>query len=282
MADLRIFDRVEDVSKLVGCNTRNVEYRWTIFHDNLGSLPVGSNVLDFGAGSLRDSYELAVRGYNITSVDLDEKLLSSYSVEYEWPSNGTKRRLVSEAKPTDSLAKLSGEKFSLITCFDVLEHLDDPVPVLKLLRSHMTPDGKMFVTVPNGRTLFELALRVDLVIARATKRRLRPGEPHLQRNSPGKWVRLIERAGLKVVAHDMQIGVLVNTAFALVQLPILLCCRLLRRFGINFNGTEIASRICNGARMSALDRLDQASKPMLRGLYGWNLFVVSQGDRADS
>src|SRR3979411_2459982 len=153
MTEVRTFDRIEDVSKLVGCNTRNVEYRWTIFHDNLGSISAGSNVLDFGAGSLRDSYELAVRGYNVTSVDMDEKLLSSYSDEYEWPSNGKNRRLVSGADPFDSLTKLGSEKFSLISCFDVLEHLVDPVTVLKLLRSHMTTDGKMFITVPNGRTL---------------------------------------------------------------------------------------------------------------------------------
>src|SRR4051794_5560818 len=127
MAEVRTFDRIEDVSKLVGCNTRNVKYRWTIFLDNLGSIPAESNVLDFGAGSLRDSYELAVRGYNVTSVDMDEKLLASYSAEYEWPSNGTKRRLVSGVNPADSLVKLEGDKFSLITCFDVLEHLDDPV-----------------------------------------------------------------------------------------------------------------------------------------------------------
>ena len=35
MTEVRVFDRVEDVSKLMGCNTRNVEYRWSIFRKYL-------------------------------------------------------------------------------------------------------------------------------------------------------------------------------------------------------------------------------------------------------
>jgi 2-polyprenyl-3-methyl-5-hydroxy-6-metoxy-1,4-benzoquinol methylase len=281
MTEVRVFDRVEDVSKLMGCNTRNVEYRWSIFRKYLDSVSPGSNVLDFGAGSLRDSHELAVLGYNVTSVDMDEALLSSYRADYNWPSNGMTHRIVGGSDPAESLAKISGDKFSLVTCFDVLEHLDNPTPILELLGSHMAADGKMFITVPNGRTLFELAFRADLLIARATKRRLQPGEAHLQLNSPSQWRRLIEGAGLKVLAHDMQIGAVVNTSFALVQLPVLLLCRVLNRLGIRFDGAAISSRICNPKLMSALDRFDKVSKPALRNMYGWNLFVVSRRDSAD-
>lgn len=267
------FNRVADVSKLVGCNTRNVAYRWSIFQDGLKSVPDQGRVLDFGAGSLRESYDLALKGYRVTSVDMDQELLSRYAAEYDWPAS--KPTLVTGTDPIDSLRKVAGQKFDLITCYDVLEHLEDPVQVLRMLRSSMAPGARMFVTVPNGRTLFELALRFDLIISRLTKRKLQPGEPHLQRKSPRAWARIIESAGLKIEAHDMQIGFLVNTAFALIQVPTLLAGRVLRKFKINVDGARISSRICNETRMATLNRVDVATKPLFGSLYGWNLFVIS-------
>ena len=94
MVDLRTFDRTDDVSKLEGCNTRNVEYRWDLFSKGLEMIPRGGETLDFGAGSLRDSFELVKRGYNVTSVDLDLDTLSSYQTDYDWPANGTTRKIV--------------------------------------------------------------------------------------------------------------------------------------------------------------------------------------------
>ena len=73
----RTFDRSRDVPKLVGCNTRNVPYRWAIYERHLGSVPLDSNVLDFGAGSLRETFDLAERGYRVTAVDLDLELMRS-------------------------------------------------------------------------------------------------------------------------------------------------------------------------------------------------------------
>ena len=58
----------------------------------------------------------------------------------------------------------------------------------------------------------------------------------------------------------MQIGAVVNTSFALVQLPVLLLCRVLNRFGIRFDGAAISSRICNPEVMSALDRFLQGQQ----------------------
>lgn len=42
----------------------------------------------------------------------------------------------------------AGETFDLIGLFDVLEHLEHPVPTLEALRRHLTPDGQLVVTVP--------------------------------------------------------------------------------------------------------------------------------------
>ena len=82
-----IFDRRHDVSKLYGCNTRNVQYRWNLFAARIEELRKqfdAPHALDFGAGSLRDSYELARLGFSVTSVDLDPKLMQRYYQSYDW------------------------------------------------------------------------------------------------------------------------------------------------------------------------------------------------------
>src|SRR6266436_1186762 len=122
----RTFDRVDDVSKIEGCNTRGIEYRWSTFSNVIATFPAGSNALDFGAGSLRESYDLAVRGFNVTSVDIDSGLMSAYKASYDWPSNGTSHLIIGTGDLTEGLEKIVGQKFALVTCFDVLEHLDDP------------------------------------------------------------------------------------------------------------------------------------------------------------
>ena len=275
MDEILTFDRTDDVSKLEGCNTRGVEYRWDIFTKRLDTIPLGSHAIDFGAGSLRESFDLVRRGFNVTSIDIDGVSLSTYKEMYNWPANAA-HEIIANHDPFVALSELGDHKYSLITCFDVLEHLSDPVSALKELSKYMDDGALLFITVPNGRTLFELAFRLDLTIARATKRPLRPGEPHLQRNSPARWRCLISEAGLFVLDHEMQIGFFANTSAALIQLPLAFGGRVARKLGFNINALELSKRICNGPQASVMDFLDRHTKPILSGLYGWNLFVLAK------
>jgi 2-polyprenyl-3-methyl-5-hydroxy-6-metoxy-1,4-benzoquinol methylase len=275
MLDLRTFDRTGDVSKLEGCNTRNVEYRWDLFKRELANIPPGSEVLDFGAGSLRDSFELVSRGYNVTAVDLDSDLLQSYRSGYDWPDNGTTLKIVSGKDMADCLSQIGERKFALIICFDVLEHLEDPVAILRRMRGLLTPSGRIFITVPNGRTLYELWFRIVLVSSMLLRKRLRPGEPHLQKNSPKKWQEILRQADFSVLAHDMQIGFFVNTASALVQIPLYALGRLVRLTGLELPTEKILNTVCSKKAMARLDTIDRQTKPYLSGFFGWNLFVVA-------
>lgn len=275
MVDLRTFDRTDDISKLDGCNTRNVEYRWDLFSRELANIPAGSETLDFGAGSLRDSFELAKRGYNVTSVDLDRDLLLSYQADYDWPANGTTRKIVTGRDLAGCLSQIESEKFSLIICFDVLEHLEDPVSILRQMRASLKPEGRLFITVPNGHTLYELWFRFILIASRILGKKLRPGEPHLQRNSPGRWKEILSQAGFDVVNHDMQIGFFVNTACALAQIPLYTFGRLVRAMGFAFPTDKILDIICSKRAMASLNKIDGKTKPYLSGLYGWNLFIAA-------
>ncbi|MGH8230354.1 MAG: class I SAM-dependent methyltransferase [Steroidobacteraceae bacterium] len=268
------FDRTADVSKLEGCNTRGVGYRWDIFKRHLEKLPIGA-ALDFGAGSLRDSFELAVHGFRVTAIDIDLATLAAYRARYVWP-NDALPELVAGPDLLKNLALLAGRKFSLITCFDVLEHLADPVAALRALAAHLDHDGLLFVTVPNGRSLFEIVWRIDLMLARATGRVLTPGEPHLQRNSPAKWKRLIRDAGLSILEHDIQIGFFANTSAALIQVPLAMIGRVARKSGIKLDAIGLADRIIDGPQASVMDFLDRHTSSFLKPLYAWNLFVLAK------
>jgi 2-polyprenyl-3-methyl-5-hydroxy-6-metoxy-1,4-benzoquinol methylase len=246
-----------------------------LFSKALDNIPRGSDTLDFGAGSLRDSFELAKRGYNVTSVDLDRDLLLSYQADYDWPTNGTTRKIVTGQDLAGCLSQIESKKFSLIVCFDVLEHLEDPASILRQMRASLTPEGRLFITVPNGRTLYELWFRFILIASRIIGKKLRPGEPHLQRNSPERWKEILNEAGFGVVHHDMQIGFFVNTACALVQIPLYTFGRLVRAMGFSFPADKILNIVCSKSIMASLNKIDGKTRQYLTGLYGWNLFVVA-------
>jgi hypothetical protein len=147
--------------------------------------------------------------------------------------------------------------------------------VLRQMRALLAPQGRFFITVPNGRTLYELWFRLILITARILGKKLRPGEPHLQRNSPERWKEILNDAGFRVLAHEMQIGFLVNTANALVQIPLYTLGRLLRAVGVTFPAEKIQNIVCSKKAMEGLNKVDEKTKRYFGGLYGWNLFVIT-------
>lgn len=42
-----------------------------------------------------------------------------------------------------------GEPFDLIVCSEVLEHLDEPQPLVATMSRHLEPEGLLLITVPN-------------------------------------------------------------------------------------------------------------------------------------
>ena len=259
----RTFDRVHDVAKLIGCNTRNVEYRWSIFDRHLQRIPKGSPVLDFGAGSLRESYELTTMGFNVTAIDRDSASLQSYHADYVWSREP-------EIVASEDLASLRGRKFSLITAFDVFEHLHDPALLLSQMRELLSDGALIFCTVPNRRSLYEIAFRVNWKLGLAMGRTFTAGEPHIQFKSPKEWRSFFELCGFNVIEHEMAIGVFVNSWAALIDIPTGLLRKLLRKF--NMKPGNIANALAGPRVMATLDAIDRRTQ--FSSLYGWNLFVL--------
>ena len=63
-----------------------------------------------------------------------------------------------ESNINNSFSKLGNQKFDLILIISVLEHLDNPVEVLKKCKNILKPNGKILINVPTWAGKFFLEL----------------------------------------------------------------------------------------------------------------------------
>ena len=274
-----IFDRRNDVSKLYGCNTRNVRYRWSLFETRIEQLQnrfESPRALDFGAGSLRDSYELASRGFNVTAFDLNDDVLQRYYESYDWTKAPNTATIKSGS--LDNLTQ--SDPVQLIIAFDVIEHLEDPASYVQTFNKILCDDGYLFTIVPNRRSLFERYFKRTL--AQQIKRGavLQPGVPHVQFKTPEEWDQFFEANGFRIVDRDMTIGHFVNdwwNGLLAVPLrsyvyPVLEVIAYRGKF--NWNVGRIEATLCPPWLMERVDVLDQWLKGWSKCCFGWNLIVA--------
>lgn len=278
-----IFDRRNDVSKLYGCNTRNVRYRWSLFEDHLAQLQrqfATPTALDFGAGSLRDSYELAARGFKVTSFDLNQAVLNRYFDSYDWST--TPRPTLMAGSIDDLVTNNEPGSLHLVIAFDVIEHLEDPASYIQAINTLLAKEGFLFTIVPNKRSLFEKFFKRSL--AQQIKRGavLEPGVPHIQFKSPEEWDQFFQANGFRIVARDMTIGPFVNDWWNGVLsiplktwvYPVLEVIAYHAKREINLG--RIERTLCPAWLMERVDFYDQLLKTQLQPRFGWNLIVAQK------
>ncbi|MCG2616853.1 methyltransferase domain-containing protein [Terrimonas sp. NA20] len=108
-----------------------------------------SKVLDVGCGNGVISRHLGTMGYNVLGIDVSEKTI-------EMARSLTKTPNVKFATISAEQLVADGQKYDVIICSEVLEHLTDPSALLKTLHETLADDGKLIVTVPNGKGPREL------------------------------------------------------------------------------------------------------------------------------
>lgn len=111
-------------------------------------------LLDIGSGA--GLFLAAAAQLNWSVVGLE---LSPAGVEFSKRTLGLDVRQ-GTAESVDSLA----ETFDVVTMFDVIEHLYNPIAVLRLARSVLRPGGLIVVSTPNFDALSRLALGPDWAI----------------------------------------------------------------------------------------------------------------------
>jgi SAM-dependent methyltransferase len=113
----------------------------------LSELSPSQRILDLGCGT--GSLRAQLSGLNVTGVDLDPGQLAH------------NRDLSSACAESDSLP-FAGRSFDLVICHNSLEHFRDPVGAICEIRRVLKPKGRLFMSVPDGRSFTDRLYRLLL------------------------------------------------------------------------------------------------------------------------
>ncbi|MGQ7248389.1 bifunctional 2-polyprenyl-6-hydroxyphenol methylase/3-demethylubiquinol 3-O-methyltransferase UbiG [Halomonas sp. V046] len=105
----------------------------------------GRRVLDVGCGGGILSEAMARRGANVTGIDLSEAALEAgrrhaeetgVELEYRWIS-------------VEQMAEEAPQRFDVVTCLEMLEHVPDPEAVVRACQRLVKPGGHLVLSTIN-------------------------------------------------------------------------------------------------------------------------------------
>jgi len=100
-------------------------------------------LLDIGCGSGKFLISASKSGYEVYGVEISKKLADNAKrLELDIYNNNIER------------LNFSSESFDVITMWDVLEHVENPIDVLKKIRGWLKKDGILCIEVPNFGSIF--------------------------------------------------------------------------------------------------------------------------------
>lgn len=154
---------------------------------------VPGRVLDVGCAA---GYFLGVmkeRGWRTTGVEV-----SGYITEYGKKTYGLDDIVVGTLAQASQVFRERDQRFDLITFWDVVEHLPDPVAILAEAAALLAPGGKIVLETQNVKSVF----------ARLLGRRWQhyKHHEHLYHFDPSTVKELCRRAGLRVVENRAALG----------------------------------------------------------------------------
>jgi 2-polyprenyl-3-methyl-5-hydroxy-6-metoxy-1,4-benzoquinol methylase len=108
------------------------------------NFPKGAKVLDVGCGNGIISRGIGSHGYRVYGIDISDKAIEKAKMLTKL-ENVTFDNISAEQLVAD------GNKYDAVICSEVLEHLNDPGKLLKVLYESLDNGGVLIVTVPNGK-----------------------------------------------------------------------------------------------------------------------------------
>lgn len=136
-------------------------------------------MLDIGCGTGEFLAELQKRGCNVWGVDFDRIAIDVATRRFSLEN-------VLAMPLEDFFAKVSLPQFDIITCFEVIEHIDNPLRFLSYIRDALNPHGRVFLSTPSR----------ERMLARANIWDYPPN--HLTRWSEEAMSRVAQRAGFQI------------------------------------------------------------------------------------
>ena len=104
----------------------------------------GKSVIDVGCGTGKLAYLISKKGGNVIGIDYSKSAIKIAKMKYQNPN--LKYELMDISK------KILG-KYDVIILVGTLEHMDNPYSMLRRLKSHLKPGGKIIITSPNWANL---------------------------------------------------------------------------------------------------------------------------------
>jgi 2-polyprenyl-3-methyl-5-hydroxy-6-metoxy-1,4-benzoquinol methylase len=156
---------------------------------------VGSNkrVLEIGCASGYVTRALVAQGNTVVGVEIDPEAAKTAAEHAE-------RVVVGDLDDMDLDVELGGDRFDVVVLGDVLEHLRDPLPVLRSARRLLVPKGFIVVSLPN---IAHVDVRLMLLSGRWDYRDLGlMDRTHLRFFTRASARELLADAGLSVVDVD--------------------------------------------------------------------------------
>ncbi|MEW7991956.1 MAG: glycosyltransferase [Candidatus Thiodiazotropha sp.] len=122
-------------------------------------IPPGSRVLELGcATGYMSAYLRRELGCYVVGVEYDRAMANK-------AKSACDRVIVGDVQKPNWLKRLGDERFDIITCADILEHLREPISLLQSLPGLLREGGRLLASLPNGA---HAALRLELLEGRFT------------------------------------------------------------------------------------------------------------------
>lgn len=136
----RLETLADNFSSEHGFNARLIDYGFETLQPFFTGV---GNCLELGCADGRMTRKLVERFPNLTVVDASSKYIET--MQQKFPTVNAVCSLFEEFKPT--------QQYDLIIMSHILEHVEDPVAVLKLAKPWLTPKGRIAVTVPHANSI---------------------------------------------------------------------------------------------------------------------------------
>lgn len=162
-------------------------------------IPKKGRVLDIGSATGTISFYFASRGLFVDGIELSKNAIK-YAILNQRMFGLKNIRFFN--KPIENLK--TKFKYNLITCLEVLEHIEDDATLLKFLSRRMANNSKLIITVPSiNAPLYRLGLlkKFDIEVG------------HLRRYSSSGLRSLLKQSGFNIISEYKCEGVIRSVIF---------------------------------------------------------------------
>jgi 2-polyprenyl-3-methyl-5-hydroxy-6-metoxy-1,4-benzoquinol methylase len=116
----------------------------------------GKRILELGCGSGHMSQALKAQGCNVVGVEIHPQAAQAAAEICE-------RVIIADLDYVSLDRELGQDRFDVVLAADVLEHLKDPLPVLRSVKEFLSPRGYIVISIPN---VAHISIRLALLAGR--------------------------------------------------------------------------------------------------------------------